>query len=388
MKILLVSLFLVLFFLSSCTGGVPTTMELDSTELSAAFTRMAGTLPPAAALSPAATYAPVETVGPALPARLTATIEVPKVSEEVIAPINAQALEVSAQVSQAGANSFIWLPTGQGIVLTTENGLALYNRGAAAQAVGLVQAERPFNLVFSAPLEALAWTGRDHSIYVWSLPEQRMLQTIANTQGAVTSLAFSPQTGRLAAATGEGQLQIWDASSGNLVSQWRLPGWITNLAFSPDGRLLGGADPANFLVHLLDASTGQLVRSLEWKEHASPALYGAYFSPDWSRVAWASRATIHIASAAAQEQGLDLLHEDFVSAVSWSPDGQMLASAAAATINGSFQPAVILWEAVTGRQVGVFAQPGAVLSLSFSADGRELAVLLNGGSLNILQVGQ
>lgn len=355
-------------------------MELDATELSAAFTRMAGTS------QPAATYAPAGTVEPPLASTLTATTEAPTTAEGVIDPINAQALEVSAQFSQAGANSFVWLPAGQGIVLTTENGLAFYNRNASAQAISPVQADRPFNLAFSSLLNALAWSTPDDAIHVWSLSERRMLQTIGKTQGVVTSLAFSPQNSRIAAATGDGQVEIWDASTGELVSQWQLPGWLASLAYSPDGRLLGGADPANFLVRILDVGTGQLVRSLEWSDHASPALYGAYFSPDWNRVAWVSRATVHVASAVAVETGLDLLHEDFVSAVAWSPDGQLLASAAAATVNGSFQPAVILWDAATGRQVGVFAQPGAVLSLSFSADGRELAVLLNGGALNVLRI--
>jgi WD40 repeat protein len=76
-----------------------------------------------------------------------------------------------------------------------------------------------------------------------------------------------------------------------------------------------------------------------------------------------------------------LSHEDFVSAVAWSPDGSLLASAAGGTVNGEFAPLVYLWDSVSGQQVTTLIQKAPAMSLAFSPDGRELAILDSTGSL-------
>ena len=60
-------------------------------------------------------------------------------------------------------------------------------------------------------------------------------------------------------------------------------------------------------------------------------------------------------------------HQDFVSSVSYSPDGKTLASA-------SYDKTVKLWDVVTGKELKtLYGHQDFVFSVSFSPDGKTLA---------------
>jgi WD40 repeat protein len=87
-----------------------------------------------------------------------------------------------------------------------------------------------------------------------------------------------------------------------------------------------------------------------------------------------------------EKLGQTLNHEDFVSATSWSPDGQLIATASAATVNGNISPVVILWDVATGKPANTLVQPDAAVSLEFSTEGFSLATLVNKGLLSLWAV--
>jgi len=303
-----------------------------------------------------------------------------------IVPPSSGELQQTTALQIENAEDFVWLPVHGGMVLALPDGLAAYNptAGVAPQDLSpgseAVAPARPALLSVARDQDVLAWVGQEHLVTVWkSLIGQQ--QIIDETKTPVTGLALSDRGNELAYSTYDGALVIQDLTGGVMTQAWQAPSWLTNMIFSQDGRLLGGIDLANFTAYIFNVESGEIERMLQWRESASPALYGAYFSPNWQSLAWVARGTVQIMDVSNGELGALLSHEDFVSAVAWAPDERLLATAAAGTVNGEFVPLVILWDVTSGRSLHTLVLKAAVQSMAFSPDGRQLAVLNSTGFL-------
>ncbi len=298
---------------------------------------------------------------------------------------NAQSLQAGAQLVEGLASSFSWLPQRNTVAFAVEQGIMVYDVQPSTVTAHIDSANP--SMVSALPeANILAWASGDGTIQVWNTGDVRQIFEIQNQGGPLTGLALSQQSQRLAYATFDNQVQVWDAARGEKLYEWQLPFWLSNLSFSPDGQILAGADLADFSVHLIDINSGEELRRMTWTDHASPALYSVNFSPDWKYLAWAARGSVLLMDVSSGEPLFSLEHEDYVTAAAWSPDSNLLATAAAATLDGVFTPVVCLWEAASGNLVSQLAQKGGVLSMSFSPDGSELAVLTSGGALQVWQV--
>lgn len=203
--------------------------------------------------------------------------------------------------------------------------------------------------------------------------------------GKVTTLAFSRDGLHLAVATGApgtaGEVRLYPVPIGGLPQdkpQHVLAAHrdlIYDVAFSPDGKLLATAG-YDRLIKLWDIATGQEVRTL--KDH-SDTIYALTFSPDGKLLASAAADRAVKVWDVASGTRLYTLGDstDWVYAAAWSPDGRHLAA-------GGVDRSIRVWEvsASGGKLVhSVFAHEASVLRLAYSADGKTLYSVGEGGLL-------
>jgi len=253
--------------------------------------------------------------------------------------------------------------------------------------------------------------GKDRRGFEWFYWQRKIsssLLTLKVHTWDVQSVAFSPDGKRLAFASElwTGTVKVSDALTGQeiLTLKSNVPpprsrtelysGEVTSVAFSPDGKRLASAS-YDQTVKLWDAGTGQEIRTL--KGHTD-AVHCVAFSPDGKRLASASAdKTVKVWDTGTGEETLILNgHSGTVSSVAFSPDAKRLASASgelnklesgsAARYNRDLKRflsasgelkkpgEVKVWDVGTGQEtLNLKGHTGYVWSVAFSPDGKRLA---------------
>ncbi|MFM9964996.1 MAG: protein kinase domain-containing protein [Planctomycetaceae bacterium] len=221
-------------------------------------------------------------------------------------------------------------------------------------------------VALSADGKRLASASYDQTIRVWDAQTGLSLLTLNGHTDRVVSVAFSPDGKWLASASHDTTVRVWDIKNGQVILTF--PGHtreVTSVAFSPDGKWLASGSEDR-TARVWDATTGQELLTLEGhKERVSSVA----FSPDGKRLASASwDHTLKVWDAASGQEQLTLTgHKNLVASVAFSPDGNQIASA-------SFDDTVRLWDATSGQEkLKLEGHTDDVQSVAFRADGKWLA---------------
>ena len=216
---------------------------------------------------------------------------------------------------------------------------------------GLFQTEEPDWIITKPAMEA-----------DWSA----CLTTLEGHSGAVSSVIFSHDSTRLASASDDKTVKIWDATTGACIATLEGHSNIVNsVVFSHDSTRLASASDDE-TVKIWDATTGACIETLEGH---SDRVFSVVFSPDSHRLASASDdRTVQIWDATtgaciATLEG----HTKSVNSVVFSHDSTQLASA-------SDDETFKIWDASTGACVGTLVSHGEIVnSVVFSHDSTRLA---------------
>jgi WD40 repeat protein len=181
---------------------------------------------------------------------------------------------------------------------------------------------------------------------------------------SISSVAWSPNSQRIASASLDNTIRLWNARTG--ASELTLtPCGVSAVSWSPDGTCIASGS-RDSKVRVWDVATGACGRVL--LGHAR-CVSSVSWSPDGERIAsgsWDSTVRVWTASTGACGHVLSA-HTGCVSSVTWSPDQLRIAS-------GSWDKTVRLWNATTGACEQVLnAHSGCVSSVSWSPDGQRIA---------------
>jgi WD40 repeat protein len=280
--------------------------------------------------------------------------------------------------------------------------LAGWRSGELSPPVRVLEGHKDvWSVCFSPDGKLLASGGAsDGFIFLWDVASGRKVQNLAGHSTEYAYLTFSPDGRTIAAGGTNGTVNRWDVTTGQKQEAWRCHapvGEVRPVAYSPDGRLLasGGRDGT---VQVLDAATGQRRHTFQCRTFVT----NLAFSPDGRTLAAVTEAPVRLTfnpdtralvqvkeNAALHLWDLETKagraltgHTDAILGLSFHPGGKLVATA-------SWDRTVRLWgatpesQAVLDRYFGATEKPYCV---AFTPEGRYLAAGLENGTIAILRV--
>ena len=186
----------------------------------------------------------------------------------------------------------------------------------------------------------------------------------------INSAAWSPDGTRIASASEDGTVQVWDASTGQTLQVYRGHNFRVNqAAWSPDSSLLASSGGGS--IHLWEPDTGRLLAKFDKG--------GAFaWSPDGSRLASSGgiEDPAQIWEVASGQTLVTTQQTHLSERIFWSPDGTCLVST-------NYSGEVIIWDTATGKTLLTYRGHahgfGSIaLAIGWSPDGTKL---VSGGDL-------
>jgi WD40 repeat protein/predicted Ser/Thr protein kinase len=226
---------------------------------------------------------------------------------------------------------------------------------------GLVQ-----EVVFRPDGKRLASASEDQTVKVWDVDTRQEVLTLRGHKGAVRGVCWSPGSNRLATASDDQTVKVWDAETGEELFTLRgSTPEVLSVCWNPDGNRLASAG-TDKTVKVWDVQTQEVVHTLEGH---TDWVRCVRWSPDGERLASAGDdQVVRVWDAGSGLEFFSLAgHTGWVRGVGWSPDSKYLASAGQ-------DKTVRVWDAAGVGDPRTFeGHADIVHGVSWNPDGKRLA---------------
>ena len=234
----------------------------------------------------------------------------------------------------------------------------------------------------------IASASEDMTVQVWEAMWGSPILTYRKHSNRINGVAWSPDSTHIVSASSDKTAQIWNASTGATVftytdhARWLGGGSVNAVAWSPDGVHIASASNDK-TVQVWNATSG--IKLLTYREH-SGGVCSVAWSPNSKYIASGGYATSIIDSTlyvwdANTRQTLlaNSAYDGCIWSISWSPDGTRIVF----TFTGSVMK-VLVWDAVSGQSICAYqGHTGAVWAVAWSPDGTRIA---SGGADATVQI--
>ena len=279
------------------------------------------------------------------------------------------------RIGQGKVNDIQISPDGSRIFLATSIGIWLYDAHSGEVMAFPGDTGSVKKIFFSPDGKILASIGGNRlSIYLWDIVTGQQKNILTGHNASVNKVLFSPDRNFLLSMSQHSRINtLWDLHTGK--QKQTINGSI--ISFSPDGAMLYILSRNSIL--LWDTLTGQHLETLTWKFAGRSRVLS---SPDGIMLAGrGSKNTVSLFNlhTGQQKDFTTVRNTNTDSTILFSPDGKTLAI-------GSRDGTVSLWDTSTGkRRQSLTKQEYWISALTFSPDGEILATA-SGGTIQLWDV--
>ncbi len=210
---------------------------------------------------------------------------------------------------------------------------------------------------------------RPAQIYLWEALTNQTISTFNAHERSIRALAWSPDNRLLASASNDRSVKIWEVTTGKHLGTYQQhTHWAHALTWSPDGQMIASGD-ASGSIHIWNPDNMQ--QKLTYQKKHKGAISSLAFSPNGSLLASGDdEMEIHVWNRVSGDcQYIYNQHPKGVVALSWSPDGTLLASASAQK-----DRQIHIWRIIDGAQIQIYKAHERLLSaLAWSPNGQHIA---------------